>query len=192
MLTRLLPILVAAFACWVLGWLPMEAAVGVLPMFLLPSCGCCTPATPVCGSACTTIPASATFVVSGLANSNCLTCSGMDGTYIFSSSDFSSISITCFALITFSPSCGSGSAASSYQAFMFPSGGNIRAGFKLHITASATDWTEITFVKDFGASPGDCAALGSGVNIPFQADTKSGASPFRCTGASATCTATYT
>lgn len=41
MLTRLIPPTVAAFACWCLGWLPVEALWFLPVAFLFPSCGCC-------------------------------------------------------------------------------------------------------------------------------------------------------
>lgn len=48
MLTRLLPILVAAFACWVLG-APVEVLWFMPVAFLLPSCTCCGGGADPCG-----------------------------------------------------------------------------------------------------------------------------------------------
>lgn len=81
---RLIPLIAALIAAWLVGWLPVECALGVVPMFLLPSCSCCTSTTVSCGNNCNTGTAHSQvqLTVSGITNGTCTDCANLNGTFI--------------------------------------------------------------------------------------------------------------
>ncbi len=70
---RLIPIIVAALACWALGWLPTEAL--LIPLaFFMGGCPCCSTGSTTCPSVCSNMPASVSWTLSGVTDNSVPSC----------------------------------------------------------------------------------------------------------------------
>jgi hypothetical protein len=159
MLTRLLPILVAAFVCWCLGWLPVEMLWFLPVAFLFPSCGCCgCPTCQPCTSCVDNLyPAYVDVEISGVVDDTCTDCEGINGLY--------SVPVVC----VFGSCCSSSenfgattSCGTLTMTIQFSGSYNIL----VQVTITAFPTSQVTDFILTGTSKPDCSRW-SGQAVPF-------------------------
>ena len=178
MLTRLIPIIVAAFACWVLGWLPAEMALGVLPMFLLPSCLCCPTGGQCAKCLNPTCHTSYQIVITGVTNgSSCSDCASLNGT--FTATGTCTAGVQCQWTST-SPTACSGNVNGINMSVIVALGPITVLSLTMNSTTTGIVWSDVV---DAGGASVDCGFSAKNVPQSF------GSSVF-CDGSASTCTVT--